>query len=173
MNVYISSFCGSFWKNAMPMRSMRARLSLPIFCSVSDSDIGKTLPFAQTTTASVMPAASSASKTAGRMRDCGVGRNWLSITIATLVASLSSSLKRGPDCGCSSACAAAAVASATASGSSGRISASRLACGMSISSVSRYTSSSFSAAPMVSGSIDSYGITARCICDIPGAPRLD
>ena len=49
MNVYISSFCGSFWKNAMPMRSMRARLSLPIFCSVSDSDIGKTLPFAHTT----------------------------------------------------------------------------------------------------------------------------
>ena len=52
MNVYIASFCGSFWKNAMPMRSMRARLSLPIFCSVSDSDIGKTLPFAHTTTAS-------------------------------------------------------------------------------------------------------------------------
>ena len=94
----------------MSMRSMRARLSLPIFCSVSDSDIGKTLPFAHTTTASVMPAASSASKTAGRMRDCGVGRNWLSITIATLRAPASSSLKRGPECGCSSACAAAAVA---------------------------------------------------------------
>ena len=32
------------------------------------------------------PAASIASKTAGSSRDCGVGRNWLSITTATLVA---------------------------------------------------------------------------------------
>ena len=44
--------------------------------------------------------------------DCGVGRNWLSITIATLVADARSSLKRGPECGCSSAARAASVASA-------------------------------------------------------------
>ena len=50
---------------------------------MSDSDIGKTFPFAQATTAG-LPAASIASKTAGSSRDCGVGRNWLSITTATL-----------------------------------------------------------------------------------------
>jgi hypothetical protein len=34
---------------------MRSRLARPTFCSMSDSDIGKTLPFAQITRASVMP----------------------------------------------------------------------------------------------------------------------
>ena len=102
---------GSFWKNGMPIRSMRARFSRPIFISVSASDIGKTLPFAQITAASVVPAASSASKMAGSNRDCGVGRNWLSITIATDFPPAISSEKRGPVTGCSSAAAVAAVAS--------------------------------------------------------------
>ena len=51
---------------------------------MSDSDMGKTLPFAQTTRTSAIPAASIASKTGGRSFDEGVGRNWLSITTATL-----------------------------------------------------------------------------------------
>ena len=79
---YISALRGSFWKNSIPRRSIRSRFSRPIFCSMSDSDIGKTLPFAQTTTAS-RPAASTASNTGGSSFDCGVGRNWLSITIAS------------------------------------------------------------------------------------------
>ena len=58
---------------------MRSRFSRPTFCSMSDSDIGKTLPFAQMTRASVMPAASIASSTAGSSFDDGVGRNWLSM----------------------------------------------------------------------------------------------
>ena len=51
---------------------------------MSDSDIGKTFPFAQQTRTSVIPAASIASNTAGSSFDDGVGRNWLSITTATL-----------------------------------------------------------------------------------------
>jgi hypothetical protein len=98
---------------------MRARLSLPIFCSMSDSDIGKTLPFAQATQASPMPAASSASNTAGRSFDWGVGRNWLSMMIATLCAEERSSEKREPATGDSSAARAVSVASSTGSGSSG------------------------------------------------------
>ena len=72
---------------------------------MSDSDIGKTLPFAQITTASFVPAASSASRTAGSSFDCGVGRNWLSITIATDLPPAISSEKRGPSTGDSSASA--------------------------------------------------------------------
>ena len=97
--VYASALRGSFWKNGMPSRSMRARLSRPSFCSMSDSDIGNTFPFAQTTQASVMPAASIASSTAGRSFDDGVGRNWLSMITATLPAPESSSEKRGPETG--------------------------------------------------------------------------
>ena len=82
---------------------MRARLSLPIFCSMSESDIGKTLPFAQTTTAG-LPAASIASNTAGRSFDCGVGRNWLSMITATLRGGCERAReKRGPETGDSSA----------------------------------------------------------------------
>ena len=86
---------------------------------MSDSDIGKTLPFAQTTTTSVIPAASIASNTAGSSFDCGVGRNWLSITIATLDLPSSRCEKVRPETGCSSAYAAASVASGTGAGSSG------------------------------------------------------
>ena len=71
---------------------------MPIFCSMSESDIGKTLPFAQTTTAG-FPAASIASSTGGRSFDCGVGRNWLSMITATFVAAATSSEKRGPEIG--------------------------------------------------------------------------
>ena len=85
---------------------------------MSDSDIGKTFPFAQATTAG-FPAASIASKTAGRRRDCGVGRNWLSMITATLVEPSSSSENRGPETGDSSEARAASVASPTGSGSSG------------------------------------------------------
>ena len=116
--VYASALRGSFWWNGIPSRSIRSRFSRPIFCSMSDSDIGKTLPFAHATTAG-LPAASIASKTAGSSRDCGVGRNWLSITTATFVAPASSSEKRGPETGDSSAARAASVASPTGSGSSG------------------------------------------------------
>ena len=116
--VYISSFRGSFWKNSIPSFSMRSRFARPIFCSMSDSDIGKTLPFAHTTTASI-PAASTASSTAGRSFDCGVGRNWLSMTIASRLLPARSSEKRGPSTGSSSARRAASVASPTGSGSSG------------------------------------------------------
>ncbi len=77
---------------------------------MSDSDIGKTLPLAQTTTAST-PTASTASSTAGRSFDCGVGRNWLSITMASRLLPSSSSEKRGPVTGDSSAVRAASVAS--------------------------------------------------------------
>ena len=73
--VYASAFRGSFWRNGIPRRSMRARFSRPSFSSMSDSDIGNTLPFAQITHASVVPAASSASSTAGSSFDWGVGRN--------------------------------------------------------------------------------------------------
>ena len=116
--VYASAFRGSFWWKGMPSRSSRARLSRPIFCSMSDSDIGKTLPFAHASTAG-LPAASTASSTAGSSFDAGVGRNWLSITIATFVADASSSEKRGPETGDSSAARAASVALPTGSGSSG------------------------------------------------------
>ena len=97
---------------------MRARLSFPIFWSMSESDIGKTFPFAHTITAG-FPAASSASSTGGSSRDCGVGRNWLSMTTQTFVAVAISSLKRGPETGDSSAARAASVASPTGAGSSG------------------------------------------------------
>ncbi len=102
----------------MPMRSSRARLSRPIFCSMSDSDIWKTLPLAHASTAG-LPAASTASSTAGSSFDVGVGRNWLSITIATLVADSRSSENRRPETGDSSAWRAASVAFPTGSGSSG------------------------------------------------------
>ena len=49
----------------------------------------------------------------------GVGRNWLSITIATFVADASSSEKRGPETGASSAARAASVTLSSGSGSSG------------------------------------------------------
>ena len=107
--VYASAFCGSFWVNDQPFRSIRARLSRPTFCSVSDSDIGKTFPFAQQTRTSVTPAASIASNTAGRSFDDGVGRNWLSITTATLCLPASSAAKVGPLVGSASAARAASV----------------------------------------------------------------
>jgi hypothetical protein len=117
--VYASAFRGSFWKNGMPSRSMRSRFSRPSFCSTSESDIGKTLPFAQMTRASEMPAASIASRTGGSSFEAGVGRNWLSMITQTLAAPSSSSEKRGPSTGCSSAARAASVAFGTGSGSSG------------------------------------------------------
>ena len=51
---------------------------------MSDSDIGKTLPFAQTMRTSLTPAASTALDPAGSSFEEGVGQNWLSITTATL-----------------------------------------------------------------------------------------
>ena len=116
---YISAFRGSFWKKGIPSRSMRARLSAPSFCAMSVSDIGKTLPFAHTIRASAIPAASIASSTGGSSFDAGVGRNWLSITIATDEAPARSSEKGGPETGDSSAARAASVAFPTGSGSSG------------------------------------------------------
>ena len=86
---------------------------------MSDSDIGKTLPFAQTTRTSVIPAASIASNTGGRSFEEGVGRNWLSITTAMLDLPARSSANVGPSTGCASACRAASVASPTGAGSSG------------------------------------------------------
>ena len=102
----------------MPRPSIRARLSLPIFWSMSESDIGKTFPFAQTITAG-FPAASIASSTGGSSFDCGVGRNWLSMITQTFDAEAIRSEKRGPETGDSSADRAAAVASPTGAGSSG------------------------------------------------------
>ena len=103
----------------MPIRSIRARFSSPSFWEMSLSDIGKTLPLAHTTRASAIPAASMASKTGGSSLEAGVGRNWLSMTTATLEAPARSSLKRGPLCGFSRAARAASVALGTGSGSSG------------------------------------------------------
>ena len=97
---------------------MRARLSFPIFWSMSESDMGKTFPFAHTMTAG-FPAASIASSTGGRSFDCGVGRNWLSMITATFDADATKSEKRGPETGDSSAVRAAAVESASGAGSSG------------------------------------------------------
>ncbi len=117
--VYDSALRGSFWKNGIPSFSIRSRFSRPSFISMSDSDIGKTLPFAQITQAFVVPAASSASRTAGSSFDCGVGRNWLSTMIATDLPPAISCEKDGPSTGLSSACRAASVAFGTGSGSSG------------------------------------------------------
>ncbi len=86
---------------------------------MSDSDIGNTFPFAQQTRTSVTPAASIASKTAGRSFAEGVGRNWLSITTATLAFPSRSSANVGPSSGSARETRAASVASATGSGSSG------------------------------------------------------
>ena len=86
---------------------------MPIFCSMSDSDIGKTLPFAQTTTR----------RLARRLDRVQHGRQQLRRgRRAELVvddhgdldaAPASSSEKRGPETGDSSAARAAAVASGT------------------------------------------------------------
>ena len=83
---------------------------------MSDSDIGKTFPFAQTTRTSVMPAASIASNTGGSSREDGVGRNWLSMITATFVAPARSSENARPATGDSSAVRAASVASPTGRG---------------------------------------------------------
>ena len=91
---------------------------MPIFWSISESDIGKTFPFAHTTTAG-FPAASMASNTGGSSLDCGVGRNWLSMITQTFEADAISSEKRNPDIGASRAARAASVVSATGAGSSG------------------------------------------------------
>ena len=99
----------------------------PSFCSMSDSDIGKTFPLAQTTRTSVIPAASIASKTGGRSFEDGVGRNWLSMITATLVLPARSSANAGPSTGLASASRAASVASATGGGSSGTTCATRFA----------------------------------------------
>ena len=85
---------------------------------MSDSDIGKTLPFAQTTTA-LYPGRLDSVEDWREQLDCGVGRNWLSMTIASRFLPARSSEKRGPVTGDSSACRAAWVASPTGSGSSG------------------------------------------------------
>ena len=86
---------------------------------MSASDIGNTLPFAQTTRTSVTPAASIASNTAGRSLEEGVGLNWLSMTTAMLCLPASNSANAGPSTGCVSARRAASVASPTGAGSSG------------------------------------------------------
>ena len=85
---------------------------------MSESDIGKTFPFAQQRTAG-FPAASIASRTGGRSLDAGVGRNWLSMITATRFALPRSSEKLGPEEGASSAARAASVAFPSGWGSSG------------------------------------------------------
>ena len=122
---------------------------------MSDSDIGKTFPFAQQTRTSVIPAASIASKTAGSSFDEGVGRNWLSMITATLALPASRSANVGPSTGSARARRAASVASPTGAGSSGCTTVTRFAVGISISSVSRCFFDSSSVAPIASGSIDS------------------
>jgi hypothetical protein len=116
-------------------------------------DIGKTLPFAQTTTAG-LPAASIASSTGGSSFDCGVGRNWLSMMTATLEADATSSENRGPD----------VATRGRASGVCRVVDRRRLVgvdrreevpFGDSSSSVSRETLSSSPDAPIVRGSSDS------------------
>ena len=87
---------------------------------MSVSDIGKTFPFAQQTRTSVTPAASIASKTAGRSLDEGVGRNWLSMITATLALPSRMSANVGPSTGSASARRAASVGSPAGAGSSGR-----------------------------------------------------
>ena len=72
-NVYISALRGSFWRNAMPMRSMRARFSRPTFCSCRIPTSGRPCRSRRSRTASVTPAASSSSSTAGRILEAGVG----------------------------------------------------------------------------------------------------
>ena len=86
---------------------------------MSDSDMGKTFPFAQTTRTSVIPAASIASNTGGSSFEEGVGRNWLSMITATLALPARSSANVGPSTGAASASRAASVASPTGAGSSG------------------------------------------------------
>jgi hypothetical protein len=77
------------------------------------------LPLPVITHASVTPASSSTSKTAGSSFDTGVGRNWLSMTIATLLPPSTSSRNDGPATGLASASRAASAAFATGAGSSG------------------------------------------------------
>ena len=168
--VYASGFWGSFWENDQPFRSIRARFSAPTFCSVSDSDIGNTFPFAQHTRTSEIPAPSIASKTAGRSFEDGVGRNWLSMITATLALPASSSANVGPSTGSESARREASVASPTGPGSSGCTTATRFEVGISTSSVSRCFFDPSSVAPIASGSIDSYGTTTRVVSLI-GASR--
>ena len=134
---YCAGSRGSFWKKGMPSRSMRARFSRPSFSSVSRSDMGKTLPLAQTMRASLMPCASTASSTAGSSFEVGVGRNWLSMMMARLLSGPIICEKGGPECGASSAAAQASVGFAMGAGSLGKSAASRLASGMSRVSVSR------------------------------------
>ena len=119
------------------MRCIRSRFARPSFIPVSRSDIGNTLPLAQMTRASRTPRRSTASNTAGRSFEAGVGRNWLSMMIASEVSGPSSSEKRGPPAGRSSAAAAAAVTSGRAGGSFGFSHAQRFRLGMSRKSRSR------------------------------------
>ncbi len=102
-----------------------------------------------------MPAASIASNTAGSSFDDGVGRNWLSITTATLALPSSSAANVGPSTGSASARRAASVGSPAGAGSSGCTTVTRFAVGMSTSSVSRCFFDSSSVAPIARGSIDS------------------
>ena len=138
---------------------------------MSDSDIGKTLPFAQTIRTSPTSAASIASKTGGRSFEEGVGRNWLSMITATLALPSRSSAKRGPSNGAARASRAAFATSATGSGSCGYTAATRLAVGISSWSVSRCFLDSSSVAPIARGSIDSNGITARYV-SLMGPPMV-
>ncbi len=86
---------------------------------MSESDRGNTLPLPVITQASETPASSSRSNTAGSSFEVGVGRNWLSITMATLLPPSISSRNEGPAIGLASASRAASVALPTGSGSSG------------------------------------------------------
>ena len=86
---------------------------------MSDSESGNTLPLPVITHTSVIPAASIASNTGGNSFEAGVGRNWLSITTATLCLPSSSSANVGPENGSASAARAASVAFGTGSGSLG------------------------------------------------------
>ena len=109
------------------------------------------------------PAASIASKTAGRSFDDGVGRNWLSITTATLAAPSRSSANVGPVDRLRERGARRLGRIAHGAGSSGCTTVIRFAVGISTSSVSRCFFDSSSVAPIASGSIDSYGTTTRVV----------
>ena len=136
-----------------PAVSLHARETRgPPSARCPDSDIRNTFPFAQQTRTSATPAASMVSNTAGRSFEEGVGRNWLSITTATLALPTRSSANVGPLVGSPSARRAAAVGSSIGSGSSGWTTVRRLAVGMSSSRVSRCFFDSSSVAPMASGS---------------------
>ena len=86
---------------------MRARFSGRPSARCPTRTSGRPSRWRSTTRTSPTPAASMASNTAGSSFDEGVGRNWLSITTATLVLPASSSANVGPSTGEASASRAA------------------------------------------------------------------